>query len=151
MNEMPPVALHRAPPASLVVDRSRRVLPIGTERYVVPGVGSVVVQVEAGDTVRVRDIEGCQPCELVFAGSDGRVDPRGLGVPSTTRADGLLALLAETEESARRTRLSLARRSIDLAAAHAVRVFGEASPAGASAFFTVERDGLLIVAAPGGV
>src|SRR4029450_10831329 len=95
MNQLQPVALCRAPSASVVVDRSSRVLPSGTARYVVPGAGSVVVQVSAGDAVRVRDIEGCQPCELVFAGIDGRVDPRGLGVPSMTRADGRLALLAE--------------------------------------------------------
>ena len=151
MNQMQPVAPFRAPPASVVLDRSGRALPIGTERYVVPGAGSVAVQVSAGDMVRVSDIEGCQPCELVFAGADGRVDPLGLGVPSMTRAEGLLALLAETGESARRTRSALARRSIDLASAHGLRVFGEASPAGASAHFTIARDGLLIVAAPGGV
>jgi aminomethyltransferase len=151
MNQMQPVAPFRAPPASVVLDRSGRALPIGTERYVVPGAGSVAVQVSAGDMVRVSDIEGCQPCELVFAGADGRVDPLGLGVPSMTRAEGLLALLAETGESARRTRSALARRSIDLASAHGLRVFGEASPAGASAHFTIARDGFLIVAAPGGV
>jgi hypothetical protein len=56
MNQMQPAAPRRAPSASMVVDRSSRVLPIGTERYVVPGAGSVVVQVDAGDMVKVRDI-----------------------------------------------------------------------------------------------
>ena len=87
MNQMQPV-LRRAPPASVVLDRSARPLPRGTERYAVPGAGSVVVAVSAGDTVTVRDVEGCQPCELVFAGADGRVDPRGLGVPGGLRRTG---------------------------------------------------------------
>ena len=151
MNQMQPV-LRRAPPASVVLDRSARPLPRGTERYAVPGAGSVVVAVSAGDTVTVRDVEGCQPCELVFAGADGRVDPRGLGVPGGASPDGLLALLTNgADESARRTRSALVRRAVDLAGGRAVRLFGGNSPAGASARFTVERDGLLIVAAPGGV
>ena len=151
MNQMQPV-LRRAPPASVVLDRSARPLPRGTERYAVPGAGSVVVAVSAGDTVTVRDVEGCQPCELVFAGADGRVDPRGLGVPGGASPDGLLALLTNgADESARRTRSALVRRAIDLAGGRAVRLFGGDAPAGASARFTVERDGLLIVAAPGGV
>src|SRR6478672_6735778 len=140
MNQMQPLVLRRAPPASVVLDRSVRALPHGTERYVVPGAGSVVVPVSAGDTVTVRDLEGCQPCELVFAGADGRVDPRGLGVPGGASPDGLVALLGEgAGESARRTRSALARRAIDLAGSRAVRLFGGDSPAGASARFTVER------------
>jgi aminomethyltransferase len=150
MNQMQPV-VRRAPRASVVLDRSVRALPSGTERYVVPGAGSVVVPVSAGDTVTVRDVEGCQPCELLFAGADGRVDPRGLGVPAGARPDGLLALLADGGESARQTRAALARRAIDLVGSRALRVFGGDSPAGSTARFTVERDGLLIVAAPGGV
>jgi aminomethyltransferase len=149
MNQMQPV-VRRAPPASVVLDRSTRALPRGTERYRVPGAGSVVVPVMAGDTITVRDVEGCQPCELVLAGTDGRVDPRGLGVSAAARPDGLLALLAEAGENARRTRSALARRAIDLTGCQALRVFGSDSPAGATACFTVERDGLLIVAAPGG-
>jgi aminomethyltransferase len=150
MNQMQPV-VRRAPRASVVLDRSVRALPSATERYVVPGAGSVVVPVSADDTVTVRDVEGCQPCELLFAGADGRVDPRGLGVPAGARPDGLLALLADGGESARQTRAALARRAIDLVGSRALRVFGGDSPAGSTARFTVERDGLLIVAAPGGV
>ena len=151
MNEMQPLIRRRAPLASIVLDRSRRVLPPGTERFNVPGAGSVAVSVSAGDVVRVRDIEGCQPCELIFAGTDGRIDPGGLGVPTGDSVNGLMALLAGSSEGIRQTRSALTRRAIDLAGARGIRVFGGELPAGSVARFTVERDGLIIVCAPGGV
>jgi aminomethyltransferase len=49
-----------------------------------------------------------------------------------------------------RTLAALRRRKIDPALARAIHLFGGQSPAGSSARLTVARDGLLIVAAPGG-
>ena len=52
-------------------------------------------------------------------------------------------------ESARSVRAGLERRGIDFAKARAVTLFGKDSRPGATGEFTVSRDGLLIVAAPG--
>jgi hypothetical protein len=62
-------------------------------------------QDQAGDTVTVRDVEGGQVCELVAAGSDGRVDTgRLLGMPANADAAGLRSLLGEPGEDAAATR-----------------------------------------------
>jgi aminomethyltransferase len=124
-------------------------LPPGTERYRVPGQGSVVVPVEAGDEIQLRDMEGKQACETAFAGTDGRFDGRALGNKAPVRCDGLLAILKDDSESAERSKATLARRNIDLSKAVGVRIFGQASRPGETAVLQVSRDGIIIVAAPG--
>ncbi|MGH6874106.1 MAG: hypothetical protein ACREDW_03755, partial [Aestuariivirgaceae bacterium] len=62
-------------------------LPPGTERYRVPGQGSVVVPVEAGDEIQVRDMEGKQPCEIAFADTNGRFDAGALGSKTSSPSE----------------------------------------------------------------
>jgi aminomethyltransferase len=124
-------------------------LPPGVERYRVPGCGSVVAPVEAGDEVTVRDIEGQQPCEIAHADGAGRFDVRALGSKEGSSGDGIKSVLALDSESAERTRLALKRRGINVSHLQTVRVFGTLSRAGESAKFAVSRDGIIIVAAPG--
>ncbi len=149
MPDTPPFANSgEAPRASLILRPGIRVLGADTERYPVPGGGSVTVPVSAGDKVTLTDIEGLQPCELVFAFSDGRIDTAGLGTRSNGPADGLKSILQQDHESAVRTRSALKRRGIDLSQAPAIHLFGGESRPGEKARFTVMADGLLIVAAP---
>src|SRR5687768_8199164 len=136
--------------ASVVLRPGMLALPLGTERYRVPGDGSVVVPVGTGDEITLRDIEGAQACEIVHADVSGRIDPQALGSKPSNDADGLKSVLSRTGTSAEHSRLALKRRGIDLAGAKAVRVFGNLSRAGESASFRVARDGIVIVAAPGG-
>ncbi|HEY7748765.1 MAG TPA: DUF1989 domain-containing protein [Aestuariivirgaceae bacterium] len=124
-------------------------LPPGTERYRISGGGSIVVAVEAGDTLVVRDVEGQQPCEIAHADKSGRFDATVLGERATNRAEGLKSVIGNNSESAERTKHALKRRGIDLAAAESIRIFGAASAAGDTARFRVARDGIVIVAAPG--
>ena len=72
--------LHRntAPLVSRILRPGDRALPDRMERYPVPGAGSVVVEVAAGDRVEVRDSEGGQLCELFFCDGAGRFDPEAL-------------------------------------------------------------------------
>src|SRR5687767_7043468 len=56
-------------------------LPVGTERYVVGGGQTIIVDLEPGDGIELADIEGGQPCEVIAAGADGRVDPGLIGAP----------------------------------------------------------------------
>ncbi len=114
-----------------------------------PGGGAIAVPIHAGDHVRVVDVEGLQRCELVAADTDGNVDPAILGVRGDGDAAGLKQILSGGEDSARAVRSGLERRGIDLAKARAVTLFGGGSRPGDAGEFTVSRDGLLIVAAPG--
>ena len=143
--------LHRntAPLASRILRPGDRVLPERVERYPVPGAGSVVVEVSAGDRVDLKDTEGGQLCELFFCDASGRFDPEALGQKGDGAGEGLKAMLAGNGEGALRTLSALRRRNIDLGAARAIRLFGAESRAGASASFVAARPGLLIVAAPG--
>ena len=124
-------------------------LPLGEERYTVPGGGAIAMPIHAGDHVRVVDVEGMQRCELVAADATGAIDPAILGARGDSDASGLKQILSADGDGARSVRSGLERRGIDLAGARAVTLFGGESRAGDAGEFTVSRDGLLIVAAPG--
>lgn len=115
-----------------------------------PGAGSVVVEVRTGDQINVTDVEGGQRCELAFCDATGAFDPAALGAKGDGTGEGLKSMLAGNREGANRTRAALRRRGIDLGAARVAVLFGASSPAASTAQFTASRDGLLIVAAPGG-
>ena len=121
----------------------------GEERYTVAGGGAIAVPIHAGDRVRLVNVEGMQRCEIVAADTAGAVDPAILGAGGDSDASGLKQILSTDSESARSVRSGLERRGIDLANARAVTLFGSESRAEDSGEFTVSRDGLLIVAAPG--
>jgi len=125
-------------------------LPPGVERYRVQGNGAVLIDVEAGDTVTVRNVEGGQACELLAWDRTGSTDPAILGERSNSNATGLKVLLADGDDGLASLRRALKRREVQIDNARAVRVFGGSTPAGVEQGFTVTRDGSLIVAAPGG-
>ncbi|MDP9137220.1 MAG: DUF1989 domain-containing protein, partial [Pseudomonadota bacterium] len=124
-------------------------LPPGLERYRIRGQGSIVVPVGAGDEITLIDVEGGQTCEIGHVDRSGRFDAAAIDARATNAAEGLKSVLSDDNESARRTRLALERRSIDIGKAGAVEIFGGQSKAGARATFPVLRDGLVIAAAPG--
>lgn len=122
----------------------------GVERYQVEGAGAVLVEVEAGDRVTVRNLEGGQPCELVAFDRQGRGDAGILGTKSNSNAAGLKALLLSGDDSLKRLRAGIERRGLQLGGAEAVRFFDASTPAGIEQSFAVTRDGYLVAAAPGG-
>lgn len=124
-------------------------LPPGSERYHVPGAGAILVDIEPGDRVTIRNPEGGQPCELVAFEQGGRIDPAILGARGNSDAGGLKALLVNGDESLAKFRLGVARRQVDLGRADAVRLFDSSTPAGTEESFTITRTGTLVVAAPG--
>jgi aminomethyltransferase len=150
MFEQSPNRFQPQPPRpSMILRPGMPALPPGVERYRVAGRGILAVKVFAGDTVTVRDVEGGQVCELVAAGSDGRVDTSGiLGVPASADAAGLRSLLGEPGEEVAATRRRLERSGVDLASARALRLFGSTSPAGSTAEVVAGRDGILVVGVP---
>ena len=115
-----------------------------------PGGGAIAVPIHAGDRVRVVDVEGMQLCEMVAADAMGAIDASIIGARGDSDAGGLKRVLSGNNESARSVRAGIERRGVDLAAARAVTLFGGESRPGDTSEFTVSRDGVLIVGAPGG-
>jgi aminomethyltransferase len=138
-----------APRPSRILRPGEQAFPAGVERWTVPGGGSLVADVKAGDRFVLRDIEGGQRVELSFADARGRFDLNALGAKPDGAAEGLKAMLGDATESARRSKAALARRGIDLAQTRSARIFGEDSPAGSRQEFQAGQDGTLIVAVPG--
>ena len=125
-------------------------LPPGTERYGMEGMGAILIPVYAGDRVTVINDEGAQICEIVAAGKGGKIDPGILSAPANAQADGLRSLLTSNNQSLRGLRMGLEARGIDLSDAVALRLFDTDTRAKAEETLQVERDGSIIIAAPGG-
>ncbi|WP_421696224.1 DUF1989 domain-containing protein [Aestuariivirga sp.] len=140
---------NKAPPASRILRPGVRGLTDRVERYPVPGAGSVVVEVKAGDALRLTDVEGGQLCEVLFCDPQGAFDITALGAKPNGTGEGLKALLSGNGAGASRSLAALRRRGIDIGKAQSVHLFGGESAPGSTASLTVSRDGLLIVAAPG--
>ena len=137
------------PRPSTVIRPGRSSLAPGCERYVVPGGGTLVVAVAAGDRLQLKDMEGRQPVELFHVSGAGLFDPGAFGAKPTTTGDGLKAALEDGGEGAERTWRTLTRRGIDVALASGLRIFGAETPAGTTAELPVTRDGLVLLCAVG--
>ena len=124
-------------------------LPPGTERYVVAGSGAVLIPIFSGDRIEITNDEGGQLCEVVAADTKG-IDAGIVGMNGDMLANGLKALLASDDQSLRGLRMGLDARGIDLSKSGAFGLFGASSPAKDRAEMTALRDGVLIIAAPGG-
>ena len=145
-----PSVVPGAPRASRILEPSSLSAGRGVERYLVEGGGAILVPVHAGDRLRIVNDEGGQPCEIVAAGTDGRIDAGLLGQAGNSDAAGLKALLASGAPGLARLLAGVMKRGIDLAKARAIRVFGTDTPARSEESLTVGGDGVLIIAAPGG-
>lgn len=139
------------PKPSQVLRPGELVLPGGTERYKVPAAGAILLPIATGDSISVINDQGGQPCEIVAADSKGRIDAGIVGETSNSDAAGLKALLEGADHSLRGLRMGLESRAIDLAKAGAVQFFDATTPAKTEITLTTTRDGILIIAAPGGM
>ena len=147
MLDDPNPRLRAGPPRATVVrEAAAFTLPAGTERYIVPGGGAVLIAMSEGDRIELTDEEGGQPCEIVPVGPHAAEMIGSLEAP----AAGLRAVLGASDQSLRSVRLGLEARGVDLAAARARRLFGAGSPAGASEELRALADGAFVVCAPGG-
>lgn len=141
----------KPPIPSLILRPGHLTLPEGMERYVAEGNGSVIVEVEAGDTVKLVNKEGGQICEVITVGKSSKFDGSILNEKPDASAEGFKAILQAGDESAHRARASLERRGIDLGDAKSINLFSTLSPANDTAEMQIQNDGILIIAAPGGV
>ena len=125
-----------------------RALDVGVERYVMKGGGSMVFQLEAGDTIELTPLEGGQRVELAAFLPGGNDGLGALGLKGAGNASGLQEILAGDTEDAARVRFGLFRRGLDLGHAKAVTLFDADTPPGLIASFTVQKNLLLVAAAP---
>lgn len=141
---------HAGPPKpSQIIEPLAFTMAPGSERHVVEGQGAILLAVEAGDRITITNDEGGQHCEVIAADARGMIDAGILGETANSQAPGLRALLADGDASLRKLRQGLERRGIDLAQAAAIGFFEGTTPPGNSVSLTVQRDGTVVIAAPG--
>ena len=133
-----------------VVEPGLPILQPGVERYPVPGGGSRAIRVDSGDEILIVDTEGLQPAEVVMFSPDGSSDSGMIGRSGGRSADGIRSVLTSGHPSGARVHHALKAAGFDIGNADAVCVFEQGSRAGEIERFTVDSDGLLLVAAPGG-
>lgn len=121
----------------------------GMQRYQVEGGGAILFPVSRGDQLTIQNPEGGQVAEIVTTTPHGKLDAGLLGLKGQGEAVGLKALLASRRPSLRRLALGLERRGIDLRELRSDAFFDSSTPAGDSLTLTADRDGLVIIAAPG--
>ena len=120
----------------------------GVERYTVPGGGSAVFALEAGDSIVIATIEGGQPLELLAFGKSGKPDLSALGLKGKVAPKALQEILASDRDDAARVRFGLFRRGIDIGRAKAATLFDSDTPPGELVQLTAERAVVLVIAAP---
>ncbi|SMO94011.1 DUF1989 domain-containing protein [Ruegeria faecimaris] len=125
------------------------ILPHGTERHPIPGMGSRAVPVSKGDTITLLDRDGMQPAEMVFFSPDRSSDAAMLGTQGHGRPEGLITTLANGSASGKKVLRALEIAGFDIGKGDAIRAFADGSRPGDMVHFVAESDGLLIVAAPG--
>lgn len=151
LDDQYPQVVPGPPKPSAIIQPRVFSLPPGTERYVVSGGGAILIPLAAGDRLTVINDEGGQQCEIVAASAKGAIDAGILGQSANSDAAGLKALLSGDAQSLRGLRMGLEARGIDLAKAGGLRMFDATTAAKTEAEFRAERDGVAIIAAPGGI
>ena len=151
LDDIYPTVQSGPPKPSEVFSPSVFSLQPGTERYVVQGCGAILISVKTGDRITVINEEGGQVCELLALDSKGKSDAGILGKKSNSNGTGLKKLLSSQDPSLRSVWLGLEARGVDLAKSNAVEYFDATTAAKDTAHFMVERDGSVVIAAPGGI
>jgi aminomethyltransferase len=151
LDDVYPTVQSGPPKPSEVFSPSVFSLQPGSERYVVPGCGAILISVETGDRITVINEEGGQVCELLALDNKGKSDAGILGKTSNSNGTGLKKLLSSRDPSLRSVWLGLEARGVDLAKSNALKYFDASTMAKDTAQFMVERDGSVVIAAPGGI
>jgi len=132
-----------------VIEPGLPILQTGVERHPIPGGGTRVISINAGDEISLLDPQGLQSGELVFFTPDGKSDVSVLGAANPIKPLGTIAALSVDDASAKRVLSALSAAGFDLAKAQALRVFEEGSIAGAMHTVHAAVDGLLVACAVG--
>lgn len=141
-----------APTPSRILRPGIRALPVGIERYVLAGGGSLSFKIFAGDRLTLINTEGGQCCDLIGANNSGQVITAAMfGEAADADCEGLNRLLNAGTKGADRTRALLKRLNIDITNARTLKVFGASSRTRSTVDLAVLSDGIVVIAAPGGI
>ena len=123
-------------------------LDLGVERYVMKGGGSMVFELDAGDTIEFTPLEGGQRVEVAAFLAGGKDGLGALGAKGTAKPSGLQQILSGDSEDAARVRFGLFRRGLDLAKAKSISLFDADTPPGHIASFTAQKAITVVSGAP---
>jgi aminomethyltransferase len=121
----------------------------GIERYLLPGLGGLVLHLSPGDRLEIIDREGRQACALAAFGSGGRADLAALGLRADAESEGIAKLLRGEGENGPAVARGLRARSIPAGIDRVALLLGGESRAGDSASLRAEREIDVILHAPG--
>ncbi len=123
-------------------------LPANTERYSIPGAGSVSVSLEAGDKITIKDVEGSQSCELIVFDQNWKADTGILNTKATGNGEALRTIMKASGGKASVAHV-IKQHNVDTHNLCSTSLFGPDSHAGDTGEFITEKSGMLIVMAPG--
>lgn len=132
-----------------VIETGVPVLQTGVERHPIPGGGTRVLSISAGDEISLLDPQGLQSGELVFFTPDGKSDAAMLGSSSASKPNGTIDALSVDDPSARKVLHALKISGFDLSKSEGICVLGEGSNAGSLHTVHAAVDGLLVACAVG--
>ncbi|HEY4163709.1 MAG TPA: DUF1989 domain-containing protein [Dongiaceae bacterium] len=121
----------------------------GVERYLLPGLGGLVLHLSPGDRLEIIDREGRQGCAIAAFGAGGRADLAALGLKADTENEGLNRLLRGEGENGPALARSLRARGIPPRIDRIAMLLGGDSRPGDSASVRAERAIDVILHAPG--
>ena len=119
------------------------------ERYQVQGGGSIVVRLQAGDTITIHDPQGRQVGEVIVFDRNGRPAPGALGNYPVQKPTGLGSILANRDMNTGSLAQRLSALDITLDNALAIPLFSSDSAPGEEVEFTASDDLTCLVCAPG--
>lgn len=125
-------------------------LGLGVERYTINGGASVVVTVEAGDVMTLRDVEGAQPCEIVAFDKNAKVSDAVIGTLKNSEAPSLAAKLSGRKPDDKRFQKRMAAHGLMPGRFRSMTVFGNDSQPDDEIELKAEADGFVVLTSVGG-
>ena len=119
-----------------------------TERYLLHPGGTIVLSLDAGESIDLQLKHGLQSVELIALGADGSDALAALGLSASIQPVGIHRALSRESEDAQRVRAGLARRGLEVGDTRAAPIFGIDAPAGSRESLTASGPVTLVIGAP---
>ena len=132
-----------------IIEPGRQILLPGTERYIIPGGGSLTVSICEGDEIGILNLEGNQSIEMVMFNLEGKSDAGFLGVKGSGKPEGIINLISHPIFGWDFPVDTLQNKGINIEEGDAVCLHGWGTQPGQLDTFFSSQTGMLIVALPG--
>src|ERR1700722_18428887 len=107
---------------SFITTRSPALAP-DTERYLLHPGGTIVLSLDAGESLDLQLKHGLQSVELIARGAHGKDALTALGLAASIQPVGIHRALSRQSEDAQRVRAGLVRRGLEIGDARAAQIF----------------------------